>query len=208
MGQNDETYWAEFLSTLPARGATKNGNDSNNGATFLSTLPARGATAAISAFSSQTLNFYPRSPRGERPRMLSAMLYIWLDFYPRSPRGERRKVLSAVLPLRTFLSTLPARGATDFYHPMLANLGISIHAPREGSDPRPSAAPADRTYFYPRSPRGERLTSFLGSGAGPYFYPRSPRGERPPRPSAAPVGRTYFYPRSPRGERQLLIQGL
>ena len=33
-----------------------------------------------------------------------------------------------------FQSTLPVRGATDFYNPKFAHLGISIHAPREGSD--------------------------------------------------------------------------
>ena len=56
-----------------------------------------------------------------------------------------------------FLSTLPARGATDGgFLPFICCL-ISIHAPREGSDPiqrdlRPAAG-----HFYPRSPRGERL---------------------------------------------------
>ena len=59
-----------------------------------------------------------------------------VDFYPRSPRGERLcDPASIVTVSRIFLSTLPARGATcpdlpllDVVHP------ISIHAPREGSD--------------------------------------------------------------------------
>ena len=58
------------------------------------------------------------------------------DFYPRSPRGERR------------VATPASAGEA----------GISIHAPREGSDRlgahRLSAGLGD---FYPRSPRGERL---------------------------------------------------
>ena len=33
-----------------------------------------------------------------------------------------------------FLSTLPARGATEHQDEILAGKGISIHAPREGSD--------------------------------------------------------------------------
>ena len=35
-------------------------------------------------------------------------------------------------------------------------LGISIHAPREGSDPTPLIPPPGRCNFNPRSPRGER----------------------------------------------------
>ena len=34
---------------------------------------------------------------------------------------------------------------------------ISIHAPREGSDAGALKSPARPFYFYPRSPRGERL---------------------------------------------------
>ena len=57
----------------------------------------------------------------------------------------------------TFLSTLPARGAT--VQPLCrdAPVRISIHAPREGSDTRKRAVIIGRANFYPRSPRGERL---------------------------------------------------
>ena len=102
----------------------------------------------------------------------------------------------------TFLSTLPARGATENHCRYPVQRGISIHAPREGSDdthalPNTLASPFLSTLpargatpmpckicsilgnFYPRSPRGERPSSFFASGlSGPYFYPRSPRGER------------------------------
>ena len=37
--------------------------------------------------------------------------------------------------IKTFLSTLPARGATGIREHALPDGGISIHAPREGSDP-------------------------------------------------------------------------
>ena len=79
-------------------------------------------------------DFYPRSPRGERPgsELLSAlggMISIHApregsdqlggghrlglgNFYPRSPRGERLK--------RDYSNT--------------TTINISIHAPREGSD--------------------------------------------------------------------------
>ena len=111
-------------------------------------------------------------------------------------------------PWRKFLSTLPARGATDvaYRHPLHAD--ISIHAPREGSDTAAGRCARLPAYFYPRSPRGERPAhpGILPQPAGD-FYPRSPRGERPRRAIcwAAPA---YFYPRSPRGERHIFSSGV
>ncbi len=107
---------------------------------FLSTLPARGATVPTPPPSRSTCYFYPRSPR-----------------------GERRKSEQAAIQRAEFLSTLPARGATDQVRSMksspfdfyprsprgerLRHSGIvvppgviSIHAPREGSDPPVCAA--------------------------------------------------------------------
>ena len=55
-------------------------------------------------------------------------------FYPRSPRGERRKDAAADELAISFLSTLPARGATFSPSLSLKAWNISIHAPREGSD--------------------------------------------------------------------------
>ena len=100
---------------------------------------------------------------------------------------------------------------------------ISIHAPREGSDPSAPRAGAPVQNFYPRSPRGERQPAHLLEQVGGHFYPRSPRGERPDKKSevneaitisihapregsdcvsSAWIGMpTNFYPRSPRGER-------
>ena len=78
----------QFLSTLPARGATAETQVKDALEKFLSTLPARGATT--------------RSWRTFTPSY----------FYPRSPRGER-----------------PVRG-----HVGVVVAVISIHAPREGSD--------------------------------------------------------------------------
>ena len=123
-----------------------------------------------------------------------------------------------------FLSTLPARGATPRQLHRRGCAGISIHAPREGSDARASKQPSSGPNFYPRSPRGERLLPartpirlviFLSTlpargathvvisalAADQDFYPRSPRGERLGI-SLTPRGEHYFYPRSPRGERR------
>ena len=79
--------------------------------TFQSTLPARGATLIFVCKSTLTGNFNPRSPRGER---LAKGV------------GHGHGV--------QFQSTLPARGATRESAARRDCKGISIHAPREGSD--------------------------------------------------------------------------
>ena len=58
-----------------------------------------------------------------------------------------------------FLSTLPARGATWRGALAPAVAGISIHAPREGSDRQNENVVQAEGDFYPRSPRGERRKS-------------------------------------------------
>ena len=102
-----------FLSTLPARGATRPGSRSGSRSSrFLSTLPARGATT-------RPWNHFARYPflstlpaRGAT-RIVSCRAIFQLHFYPRSPRGERR-IWPGSCPriCCIFLSTLPARGAT------------------------------------------------------------------------------------------------
>ena len=79
-----------------------------------------------------------------------------LYFYPRSPRGERQVLPGDTISCDLFLSTLPARGATLPNWPNTAHKGISIHAPREGSDSSGQRHLDRRQNFYPRSPRGER----------------------------------------------------
>ena len=71
------------------------------------------------------------------------------------------------------------RSVTHLFGP---EIGISIHAPREGSDPRvPAVGVLFGAYFYPRSPRGERHKATQAAAEKRDFYPRSPRGERPQR---------------------------
>ena len=148
-----------FLSTLPARGATKRinalgqtysisihapregsdvlapGNDARP-LEFLSTLPARGATCSVDCAITEASNFYPRSPRGER-QQLPRWLFPVKSISIHAPREG-----SDVWPQRgpgatqKFLSTLPARGATGLKGLRPIFICISIHAPREGSDTR------------------------------------------------------------------------
>ena len=77
-------------------------------------------------------------------------------FNPRSPRGERPTVTPMAARSSRFQSTLPARGATEISDDPEGLSGISIHAPREGSDRRREGTPHSPRDFNPRSPRGER----------------------------------------------------
>ena len=56
----------------------------------------------------------------------------------------------------TFQSTLPARGATPCGGRTRRRNGISIHAPRTGSDGTGTGSQISRGNFNPRSPHGER----------------------------------------------------
>ena len=80
----------------------------------------------------------------------------------------------------SFLSTLPARGATDIRDDFFQSSPISIHAPREGSDVEGLVTSIPQLVF---------LSTLPARGA------TWPKGVRP-------QGRFHFYPRSPRGERR------
>ena len=80
-----------------------------------------------------TPNFYPRPPRGGRPRG-SRRNNKMGDFYPRPPRGGRRDPEFKNIQRSLFLSTPSARRATRCSR----------------------SSPTGRKNFYPRPPRGGR----------------------------------------------------
>ena len=144
-----------FQSTLPLRGATTSGTLPREPGIFQSTLPLRGATCKAA------LGYWPLwisihapltgSDRGEREKMTNSK-----NFNPRSPYGERPifpmtfeelSGFQSTLPLRgatlahrwssswkRFQSTLPLRGATCCTFHVRGCSPISIHAPLTGSD--------------------------------------------------------------------------
>ena len=101
---------------------------------FLSTPSARRATVLRGILLRVPLNFYPRPPRGGRPRhrrrscptdiFLSTpsarratlksdkVTYANTDFYPRPPRGGRQRPRAKAEKRTRFLSTPSARRAT------------------------------------------------------------------------------------------------
>ena len=77
-----------------------------------------------------------------------------------------------------FLSTPSARRATFIIYLRSVLRWISIHALREEGDYLSSSRALLPTNFYPRPPRGGRLTSAFLSRTTSNFYPRPPRGGR------------------------------
>ena len=167
---------------------------------FQSTLPVWGATPCTGQLLHRRRYFNPRSPCGERPysplfslrrllisihaprvgsdfsqRLTQASTY---HFNPRSPCGERLPFRSVCLLIFQFQSTLPVWGATLRLGPPQLIPGISIHAPRVGSDTKSVNLPSTNFNFNPRSPCGERHLSFRRDEDQGYFNPRSPCGER------------------------------
>ena len=101
---------------------------------FQSTLPARGATPPVPGAKPVLIYFNPRSPHGERLRLARA-LDTTVEISIHAPRtGSDGMTIYKDTQLKTFQSTLPARGAT---------------APTEKQR-------ALEGHFNPRSPHGER----------------------------------------------------
>ena len=194
---------------------------------FLSTLPARGATSRLCRQPRRRQNFYPRSPRGERLQRAVVHLAVGGISIHAPREGSDGSNPPGTLSGRRFLSTLPARGATvqAAASDLLATL-ISIHAPREGSDYQDWTPSGEPERISIHAPREGSDTTYSLSGSlffeisihapreGSDWYwsieycpssnnisihaPREGSDHDPPLPGAVPPD---FYPRSPRGER-------
>ena len=168
---------------------------------FQSTLPVGGATYLEEEKICTRAYFNPRSPWGERRRDGGCRHGRRDYFNPRSPWGERRG-LGYGLALFLGISIHAPRGGSDMSETgRVLACTISIHAPRGGSDSDRFSADSRPCHFNPRSPWGERQLSAMASIAIFDFNPRSPWGERP---GLSDTGRaeSYFNPRSPWGERR------
>ena len=105
-----------------------------------------------------------------------------------------------------FQSTLPARGATVMFVVLLLSFqGISIHAPRTGSDTTRTARCWKPAYFNPRSPHGERPDAGLFAFTRRVISIHAPRTGSDPRAGDSRCRRCNFNPRSPHGERRKAV---
>ena len=124
------------------------------------------------------MDFYPRSPCGERLHFDNYNLHcVEISIHALLAESDNAKdVLTALNNI--FLSTLSLRRATHYDNYNLHCVEISIHALLAESDEPESPIVAYDNDFYPRSPCGERHPSLSGTAQHTYFYPRSPCGER------------------------------
>ena len=102
------------------------------------------------------MNFYPRSPCGERQFQTSKLCNLLIFL---STLSLRRATFNGPLILRLkelFLSTLSLRRATIAGRITSKGTKISIHALLAESDHNPRSRKQPRPNFYPRSPCGER----------------------------------------------------
>ncbi len=121
-----------FQSTLPARGATFGENAvGGRRKIFQSTLPARGATAGPHSTNKNAISFQSTLPA----------------------RGATAHSFFSSASRRLFQSTLPARGATLLHRSPSFLPGISIHAPRTGSDRLSFAEQQERKAISIHAPR-------------------------------------------------------
>ena len=92
-------------------------------------------------------DFNPRSPHGERPLSVSAGDVRGSDFNPRSPHGERRGTAEAGVLLGGISIHAPRTGSDPQFRRRARGDCISIHAPRTGSDVRVCALGVQRVVF-------------------------------------------------------------
>ena len=168
---------------------------------FLSTLSLRRATFGKIMIVLNGLNFYPRSPCGER-RWNSTERPLESHFYPRSPCGERLISPHSAPDNGNFYPRSPCGERRRNSQNVKRRHKISIHALLAESDkdrPRPSAGIHD---FYPRSPCGERLcVCWLSLIMLPFLSTLSLR-RATEIPYQRKIDQKNFYPRSPCGERR------
>ena len=100
-----------FQPTLPARGATSRSREPKKRFSFQPTLPARGATDQ-SRFKICFLVISTHAPRTGSDSSHSGSSSQSADFNPRSPHGERPRPGNTAGRASEFQPTLPARGAT------------------------------------------------------------------------------------------------
>ena len=124
-----------FQSTPPVRGATGSPENGTLTRVFQSTPPVRGATRRTKRRTTERC-FNPRPPCGERRRVLRPDGTFWLFQSTPPVRGATQSLGLLPAPNRSFNPRPPC--GERHLGPLggRVGLGVSIHAPRAGSDPR------------------------------------------------------------------------
>ena len=228
-GRRSSSAWqairAQFLSTPSARRATPGQTPGMPRPLHFYPRPPRGGRLPLIDGADTLRDFYPRPPRGGR-RGIRDMTVLERLFL--STPSARRATVSVVDLDETaeFLSTPSARRATWLSSLSARRWRISIHALREEGDKRVSPdAPPDCIsihalreegdililrvglfffYFYPRPPRGGRLTAITRRCSMARFLSTPSARRATVNLLRQPSFSIYFYPRPPRGGRHII----
>ena len=169
-----------FQPTLPARGATSARNQRTPTGAISTHAPRTGSDSILrlGVLRRVISTHAPRTGSDTRSRMAGR---TGERFQPTLPaRGATAPYSPIVLQMLLFQPTLPARGATRRSRTTESSSIISTHAPRTGSDTIQILQITLPVAFQPTLPaRGATrwLCALLGTAAD--FNPRSPHGERP-----------------------------
>ena len=123
-----------FQSTLPVGGATLVNRLTSRPDVISIHAPRGGSDPIYGKRPTCAIYFNPRSPWGERHWFRVYNFPVTQHFNPRSPWGERLSTAVCRSTDNIFQSTLPVGGATTARSGWTGHGGISIHAPRGGSD--------------------------------------------------------------------------
>ena len=145
--------------------------------TFQSTLPARGATHRY------------------------VMVSQWLEFQSTLPARGATYAESLDVSVPLFQSTLPARGATAHAVHFRPEAGISIHAPRTGSDTLTRRESHNDTIFQSTLPARGATTRVTKDQLPIRFQSTLPARGATGKVCADSARYDNFNPRSPHGER-------
>jgi len=190
----------KFQSTPPVRGATRGMAERKLRASVSIHAPRAGSDRRSRVQRSWGDCFNPRPPCGERPSgpgvgstpgpFQSTPPVRGATLRPRSPDQVWR-----------FQSTPPVRGAT-WITGCLSRHGVSIHAPRAGSDSRLLLSGCWLEGFNPRPPCGERPVRLATDGSEGIVSIHAPRAGSDGWSSDYRKNCGCFNPRPPCGERQ------
>ena len=140
--------------------------------------------------------------------MPSTVAMPWELFLSTPSARRATKIVEQVKALSEFLSTPSARRATPQRRLKHHVSFISIHALREEGDQICRERGRMVFDFYPRPPRGGRL-SIMGSGQGAKKFLSTPSARRATSQRLLPLcPALYFYPRPPRGGRPCALHRL
>ena len=171
---------AKFLSTPSARRATYDEESKPYYAGIsIHALREEGDAKALNG-TPQSINFYPRPPRGGRPGFVDLSGYVEkISIHALREEGD----VQSLPPLcRGNISIHALREEGDFNREMqnaLSDQFLSTPSARRATQADRQIRPG-LLHFYPRPPRGGRRAAVRPCLRMPaYFYPRPPRGGRP-----------------------------